>query len=55
MNHRYDHDPNFNRKKKKKKVDERQGMNDGCVPGCVDFFIIPIQIGIVAYQLIQIV
>jgi hypothetical protein len=46
---------NHRSSKKKKKVDERQGMNDGCVPGCVDFFIIPIQVGIVAYQLIQII
>lgn len=46
---------NNHTKKKKKKVDERQGMNDGCVPGCVDFFIIPIQVSIVAYHLIQII
>ncbi|MFY0760751.1 hypothetical protein AB1K32_18000 [Metabacillus dongyingensis] len=55
MSHRNDHDPNYNRKKKKKQVDERQGMNDGCVPGCVDFFIIPLQVAVLGYQFFHLI
>ncbi|QGQ47680.1 hypothetical protein [Metabacillus sediminilitoris] len=37
-------------KKKKKEDDGKQGMDDNWVPGCVDLFILPLQINIVSYH-----
>ncbi|MEM5017396.1 hypothetical protein WKH31_13965 [Metabacillus indicus] len=49
--HRYDHDPNYNRKKKKKDIPG----DDGCMPSCLDFFIIPLQFGVLGYQLLNLI
>ncbi|WP_154663980.1 hypothetical protein [Bacillus cihuensis] len=44
---------NYNYKaKKKKKDDGKQGMDDGCVPGCIDFFLWPLQLSVLGYQII---
>lgn len=49
MSHRYDHDPNYNRKKKKRDVPG----DDGCFPSCLDIFLLPLQIGILGYHFYQ--
>ncbi len=50
MNHRYDHDPNYNRKKKR-----HIPGDEGCFPSCLDIFLIPLQIGILGYQFYQLI
>lgn len=55
MSHRYDHDPNYNKKKKKKEEEGKKGMDDGCVPGCIDFFLIPLQIAVLGYQFFHLI
>jgi len=43
------------KKRKKKEVDGKKGMDDNWVPGCVDLFILPIQIFIAGYSLFNII
>jgi hypothetical protein len=43
------------KKRKKKEDDGKQGMDDNWVPGCVDFFLFPLQLAILGYEIITII
>ena len=49
--HRYDPDPIWSRKMMKMDVPGE----DGCMPSCLDFFIIPLQLGVLGYQLLNLI
>ncbi|WP_161805191.1 hypothetical protein [Sporosarcina globispora] len=42
-----------NEEKKKGSYDKNKTYDDGCAPGCVDLFILPIQVLIAGYQIIN--
>ncbi|MBM7606308.1 hypothetical protein JOC75_004356 [Metabacillus crassostreae] len=39
--------------KKKKEVDGKKGMDDDWVPGCVDLFVLPLQIVLFGHYFLQ--
>lgn len=39
--------------KKKDTYDKSKTYDDGCAPGCIDLFLLPIQVLIAGYQIIN--
>ncbi|MDR0139250.1 MULTISPECIES: hypothetical protein [Metabacillus] len=47
---------NYDKNKKRSKEEADDAARGGCMlPGCIDFFIIPLQVGILGYQFINMI